>query len=795
LNLQADLTYKKLMKQLADSPINTRENAKDNKTKNELFVKVAVDLPISASFPDEGCYFYRIPDEFKNEIYTGTIVQVPFGNQEIKGYVLDITDLNSVPKNITIKSIYDVISSRIKIDENFIELITWISKYYLTNTGIVISASINAELYSHESTEIELLKSDIDNNNLTKEENFIITKLNSSKTRVLSYKFLHNKSRISKERFYRAINHLIKKGFVSKSIKHTESRIKDDDSMLLKAQESSYGMNQISFVNEKIPLLNKEQQSAIEKISPLLNTREHNTFLIHGVTGSGKTEIYLNLINECIKLGRSAIYLVPEIYLVPQAYSRLASRFKKESIVIWHSSLNKTERLANLEKLQKKEPVIILGARSGVLAPVSNIGLIVIDEAHDGSYKQASPAPRYNAIKVAIKRGEIEKCPVVLGTATPNVSDYYFCERENTVIELPERIDNVPMPEVKIIDLTQEYSPFKKNSVTKFLSNSINQAIERKEQIILLLNRRGHSSHIFCRSCGYIQLCKNCSVPVVYHKNKDIMVCHHCGYTTSSNKLCPQCNSAHYKHYGIGTQQLEEEARKTFPEARIMRVDKDQLSRKNEYIRFWNDFASHKADILIGTQIVAKGLDLKDLTVVGVVLADTTLNFPDYIASERTFQLLTQVTGRAGRGQKKGNVFIQTYQAENPLFKFIQEHDYKGFYNSEIKQRMDFNYPPFTTLSRIIFQSYDETECINYANNSLKELLNINNEMCEKNENNFLGPAPCFFTKLHGKYRYHILCKIKNEEKVSSLFSIFLKRLKRNSKVELIIDIDSVNLL
>lgn len=678
--------------------------------------KVVVDLPL---LPNES-FYYSIPDEIKDTVKPGTIVHIPFGRQELNGYVLDILSKETHQAAYKIKPIYNVVYKNQIWDKKFFTLAQWISEHYLTNIGTVLSASASSDIFKD------------------------------------------------------------------------STRTKKKDVL----QEPT--------ISTKKLVLNKEQEHAFNTILNTINKEEHEVFLLHGVTGSGKTEVYLNLIDEVLKKGKTVICLVPEIYLVPQAYERLSSRFNPSSVIIWHSSLTKSERWHSWQRLQttnEKNEKIILGARSAILSPIKNVGLIVIDEAHDASYKQISPSPRYNTIKVAIKRGEIENCPVILGTATPNITDYHFCDKYHTVLELPNRIENYPMPKVEIVDLRNEYQKSSKSIISGILRKNIEEALSKKEQVILLLNRRGYSSHIFCRSCGYIQYCKNCSVPLVFHKNTSLMICHHCGYSKAGadleSSLCPNCHSPHFQYFGLGTQQLEEEVKKIFKDAKTIRIDSDQLKGKNQYIKLWQEFSSHKADILIGTQLVSKGIDLPNITVVGVILADTMLNFPDYISYERAFQLLTQVTGRTGRGKKPGKVFIQTYQTENPIFKFIKEHDYKSFYHAELKQREELLYPPFSELTRIIFQSYNETECLDYAQKTLKELEAVNDKLTSSQIHPFyfLGPAPCFFAKLHGKYRYHILCKMRDEHFRQSLFNTLFQKLNKNAKVDLILDVDSVNLL
>ncbi len=755
-----------------------------------LYAKVAIDLPINI---ETSIYYYSIPEEINSEIKIGSAVYVPFGRQELIGFVTEIGRKNDFTPDFTndfqVKPIYYVVTSEDIWNEKFLELAKWVSNYYFTGIGTVLSASLITEFFNQAKHELELTKTKEEIKKLTDcthEEKLILSKFISSKKNSLSYRHLLKKTALNKEIFYKSINKLKSKQIIK--IRDQRSEIRDQK---VKKNLTSHLLSPISRL-----ILNKEQEHAYNTIaSSLKNSNQpglfSKTFLIHGITGSGKTEIYLNLIEEVLKTNKSAVYLVPEIYLVPQVLQRLIARFGSSNVVIWHSALTRKERTDNWKKIltNSKSGKIILGARSAILAPIKDLGLIVIDEAHDAAYKQASPAPRYDAIKVATKRSELENCPVVLGTATPNISDYFKCLENHTILKLTKRIEDFPMPKVYIVDLKNEFPATNKNIISNVLKSSINEALNKKEQIILLLNRRGYSSHIFCRICSFIQKCKNCSVPLVYHKNLDSMLCHHCGYELRTSQICPECKSPHFKYFGLGTQQLEEEVKKIFPAAKTIRVDKDQLKKKDQYLDLWQEFSSGNADILIGTQLVAKGLDLPNVTVVGVIIADTMLNFPDYVSYERAFQLLTQVTGRTGRGNKLGRVFIQTYQSENPIFSYIENHDFKSFYNTEIEQRKLFEYPPFTNLSRIIFQSNDEKQCLDFANETLKELSALNTQC------SFLGPAPCFFTRLHDKYRYHILCKSKDSKVKSQLFNNLFKRPNRNAKVEVILDVDSVNLL
>jgi len=771
--------------------------------KVSTFARIVIDLPITISSENYDYFYYKIPNELLDKVKPGMIVKVPFGKQDLCGYVIGIED--NVPKDstFTIKEIYETIYEREIWNKNYLAFAKWLSDYYLTNLGTVLSASIISQILDNSTAEVELNKDFKDFSLLSPDQAFIVDKFTNSKKKSLTYRHLIQDSKLTKQKFYHLINQL-----KSKRILFSKLKKKRGETLYTTPQQKITRFDSNIAIEKdlgsKEHILNKDQEKAYKKASEAIALNKFDYFLLHGVTGSGKTEVYLRLIEEALKKNKTVIYLVPEIYLVPQIYQRLITKFDKSSVIIWHSTQTIKERINNFEKViddkinGTQNVKIVLGARSACLIPLDNLGLIIIDEAHDGSYKQASPAPRYDAIKASLKRAEIENAVVVMGTATPNITEYYSASIRNNILELPTRIENVPMPEISIVDLKDEVKKQNRSILSGILKLKITEALERKEQVVLLLNRRGYASHIFCRACGFIQFCNNCSVPLVFHKNLNQVICHHCGYTKgfSTTMACPECRSPHFKYFGFGIEQLEEDVKNQFKEAKILRIDSDKLKGKDKYIELWKEFASGQADILIGTQIVAKGLDLPSVTVVGVIFADTMFNFPDYISHERAFQLLTQVSGRAGRGDKPGKVFIQTYQPELPIFKYVKEHDYNTFYKAELKEREEFKYPPFANVTRIIVQSLDEKECISHAHEVKNQLSALSSQSSVLSPQfSILGPAPCFFSKLHNKFRFHILIKTEKEEVKKTLFDSFFQKYKKSAKVELIVDIDSVNLL
>jgi primosomal protein N' (replication factor Y) len=531
-------------------------------------------------------------------------------------------------------------------------------------------------------------------------------------------------------------------------------------------------------------------------------------WLLHGVTGSGKTEIYLRLIEQTLNLGRTALLLVPEISLTPQLASRLKSRFG-EHVSIWHSALSDGERYDTWRRLRAGDVKVLLGARSAILANVPRLGLIILDEEHDGSYKQSSPAPRYHARDVAIEKGHRQGAMLVLGSATPDVSSYFRAGKNGRLLSLPKRVLDQEMPVVTTVDMREEFANGNRSIFSRLLESSLSQCLEGKEQAILLINRRGYASHVFCRACGHVLKCKNCSVSLVFHQQKNQspatsaqntylnghLACHHCGYRASSMELCPACKSPFIRQFGLGTQRVEEEVRRRYPEARILRLDSDVTVRRGAHEEILSQFTRGEADILIGTQMVAKGLDIANVTLVGVLAADAAFNLPDYRSIERGFQLLTQVSGRAGRGTKPGTVVMQTFSMEMPVLQWSKEHNYSAFYEEEIGARQTFEYPPFSQLVRVVVSGPDADEVELACEQLAEQLGNYLADSLAINEVKILGPAPCLIERLREKYRFHLLIKNMAGAQGAAVLSDFLRSKRLAVGLNLAIDVDALDLL
>ncbi len=513
-------------------------------------------------------------------------------------------------------------------------------------------------------------------------------------------------------------------------------------------------------------ILTAAQKSAFESIqSSLLRGAEDRAsptvFLLHGVTGSGKTEIYLQALAEAVRLGKRGIVLVPEIALTPQIIEQFASRFPHK-VAVLHSKLSLGEQFDEWQRIRNGECDVVIGPRSATFAPQPDLGLIVIDEEHEWTYKQQDKSPRYHTRDVAIKLAELTGAVVILGSATPDVETFYHAQRgDYHLLQLPERVvpeEASPLPQVEVVDLRDELKAGNMSLFSRTLSQATAKAVACGEQVMLFLNRRGAASFVQCRSCGFVFRCKRCEVTLTHHFDKDILVCHQCNYRTSVPQVCPRCLSRRIKFLGVGTQKLEQEAGYTFPQARLLRWDSDATRGKYSHREILNKFRTHQADVLIGTQMIAKGLDLPLVTLVGVVSADTSLNLPDFRAGERTFQLLSQVAGRAGRGILGGQVVIQTYSPEHYAIKAAAKHDYTLFYDREIAYRRQLHNPPFTRLASLVYSHTNDALCQREAER-MKRLLIEERDSKGIADLSLIGPAPAFVHRLRGRFRWQLILR------------------------------------
>ncbi len=540
-----------------------------------------------------------------------------------------------------------------------------------------------------------------------------------------------------------------------------------------------------------------QQEGALKPILKSISERKSDVYLLHGITGSGKTEVYLQSIEVALRLGLSAIVLVPEISLTPQAIERFKSRYGG-LVAVLHSRLLESERFMEWKRLKEGAAKIVIGARSAIFAPVKELGLIVIDEEHETSYKQ-EVAPRYNARDVAIIRAKLSNATVILGSATPSVESYYDAiSKRYKLLKLTERIEKRQLPKVEVIDMRQETIDTKEVKIlSRTLENAVAEVLKRGGQVMLFLNRRGFSTFINCKRCGYAVQCKYCNVSLTYHFDTKRLSCHYCNYQASPPNICPKCKSEDIRYFGIGTQKVESEVARLFPQANIGRMDTDATAKRGSHKSILSDFRKGKIDILVGTQMIAKGHDFPKVMLVGVVSADTALNLPDFRASERSFNLLTQVAGRAGRGADPGRVIIQTYNPSHYAIKKSITHDYEGFFEEEIGFRRELRYPPFIHMVEINLRGRNEERVIKISNDlaailkviSKRELHETNNEPIE-----IVGPAAAFISKMRGQFRWNMLLKGKEPKEICKLIDLSLKEIKGRSSVTITVDVDPIGL-
>ena len=676
-------------------------------------------------------FTYKINKEQLSLLKVGMRVVVPFGNQTLEGFVLKIYENNDTALAEKLKEIISIVDTYPILNEELLTLGKYISKTTLCSL-----------MTSYQAMLPKALKAKKKVNMTPKYDTYIC----------INYGMYNNdiKFNASQEKILELLkeNKKVKKEVLNKiSVSSVNTLLKKN--ILLEEKEENYRYNLIN--EEKIKFnLNEEQQKVYKEIFNFINTNE--TFLLYGVTGSGKTNVYMKVIEDVIKNNKTAILLVPEISLTPQIIKRFTSYFS--NIAVLHSGLSDGEKYDEWRKINEGKVNIVIGARSAIFAPLKNIGVIIIDEEHSQTYKQENN-PRYNAIDIAKERCKYHNCPLILGSATPSLESFARAKKNvYKLLELKNRYNNNTMPKVEIIDMNKE---FKKASgyFSNTLIDQIKETLERKEQVILFLNRRGYSSFLTCSSCGYVEKCPNCDISLTYHKSSNMLRCHYCGYATKRKKLCPKCQEE-FKDYGIGTEKVEEELKSLIKDAKIIRMDVDTTTTKNAHAKIINSFLEEKYNILVGTQMIAKGLDFPNVTLVGVLNADIGLNFPDFRSSETTFSLLNQVLGRSGRGNKEGKVLIQTFNPEHYAIAYTKNHDYLGFYNEEMKIRKILKYPPYYYICsiKIISKDYNLASKSSYGVvNYLKQ--NIKNEI-------ILGPSVCNVFKLNNNYRFQIIIKYKD---------------------------------
>ena len=724
---------------------------------------------------------YNIPKELEELILVGSKVLVPFGNggKLTEAFVVGLKETSAF-------EIKDIAKLEENLSNRQIALAKWMAKRYFCNVSDCIKLMLtpgtrnkNKEKRIQDKTiNCVYLKKDIEEIEFEIETG----KLKSEKhKRILNFIKDNEGVTVPEIEMFTdcargIVNTLVKNGY----LEIVEKRI-ERNPLLGRDCEKTYKLK-----------LTEEQENAYKSVEETIDKEEYKQFLLYGVTGSGKTEVYLQLIEKVLEIGKNAIVLVPEISLTPQMLDRFISRFGKEEIAILHSKLSIGERHDEWERIREKKARIVIGARSAIFAPIENIGIIIIDEEHDSSYKSETN-PRYNAKEIAKVLAKENQAPLVLGSATPDMTTFYNATNEdafgNTKIQLltlTKRANHSSLPKVEIIDLKQELANGNRSMLSMELYNSIEENLKQKRQTILFLNRRGYSTFIMCRNCGYTVKCPNCNISMTYHSYERKLKCHYCGHEENLVTICPECHSDKIRYFGTGTQKLEQEIHKQFPEASTIRMDIDTVTKKNSHEVILNTFKNENIDILIGTQMVVKGHHFPNVTLVGVIAADSSLNIDDYRANERTFQILTQVAGRAGRENLPGKVVIQTYNPDNFSIICAQKQNYDLFYETEIALREQLKYPPFCDIILIGLNSYHEVEIQNVSNKIYQYL----EQRLSKEEFKVLRPMPCPIDKIQNRYRWRIIIKGKMTQEANEILNACLKEIYQENIKDTRIAID-----
>lgn len=735
-------------------------------------------------------FSYLIPDEMKDKIQIGQAILVPFGRQGlINAFCVGFSDY--LPGEFKVKKINRILDETPLFSIEYLKLLEWVANYYCCDLVTVMNAAIPLKLIEKE----------------FKTEQYVefVTLDGATKRQMQVLELLKEAGKIPLIAFER-------------QAKTTRATIKKLETLgCLKLTSDEIYRNPLSILNigKKEPLyeLSGEQKKVYEGISKRLGHAElvsasanktlkqvqgssnPQTILLHGVTASGKTEVYFKLIDDVIKSGKNVLFLAPEIALASQLTKRLAKKFGTEDVAIWHSSISEGERYDVWQKLYKNEIKILAGARSAVFAPLKNIGLIIIDEEHESAYKQSTPAPRYDAKIVAGKLAEFHNCPLLLGSATPDISVYYRALNSGNLFELKNRYNNAKIAPVSVINMQEHGRAAYRSIISKPLQTEIKETLEKGQQVILLINRRGFSTYTQCQACGHVVECPNCAIPMIWHSKDQKLKCHYCNHEEYFPDFCSVCGSDALKNSGTGTQKIEMLIKELYPDNVVERIDSDILTKRGAHIELLDKFQRKEIDILVGTQMIAKGLDNPNVTLVGVISADASFNLPDFRASERGFQLLTQVAGRAGRGEFSGKVLFQTYNPDYYALESAKSQNYREFYDTEIAAREEFDYPPFSQIIRLIISCENNFRGEKSAQEITLRLCTMIEKYGISERLEVLGPTPCVIERINSLYRFQILIKNKLEQKGHDFISSFLNKITMPRDVRLAVDVDPLDIL
>ncbi|GIN67283.1 MULTISPECIES: primosomal protein N' [Bacillus] len=778
---------------------------------------------------------YRIPEKWRGMIQKGMRVIVPFGPRKIQGFVINVKETSEL-NGRTVKDIEEILDLTPVLTEELLELSDWLTEKTLSYKITALQAMLPAAMKAKYAKEIKVigdeplpepLKSMFSAKtalSYSEVEDHRTLKLIQRQVQAGNLEVTYKVKQKTSKKMQRTISALCPKaelkealdGLSPQAVKQkaileyfieggegltvpakelldktggSSASLKSllEKGLLMESEQEVYRdpyQDRMFKKTEPLPLT-EDQAHAYEAITEAVEHNRHDVFLLHGVTGSGKTEIYLQSIENVLKAGKEAIVLVPEISLTPQMVHRFKGRFGSQ-VAVLHSGLSTGEKYDEWRKIHRKEVRLVVGARSAIFAPFENLGMIIIDEEHETSYKQEE-MPRYHAKEAAIKRAEYHRCPVVLGSATPTLESFARAKKGvYKLLSLKQRVNSQVMPDVSLVDMREELRSGNRSMFSKALMEELEKTLEKGEQAVLFLNKRGYSSFVMCRDCGYVIQCPHCEISLTYHRFGQRLKCHYCGFETGMPSSCPECRSEHIRYFGTGTQRVEEELTKILPAARVIRMDVDTTSRKGAHEKLLTAFGKGEADILLGTQMIAKGLDFENVTLVGVLSADTMLHIPDFRAAEKTFQLMTQVSGRAGRHEKPGRVIIQTYTPSHYSIQLTKTHDYEAFFQQEMLHRREQAYPPYYYLA-LITVSHEEVAKTALVTEKIAQYLKAN----ISNDAKILGPVASPIARIKDRYRYQCVIKYKQENQLTSLLKNIMDHYKRDiEQKQLTISID-----
>ena len=735
-----------------------------------MYAQIALPLPLDQLFT------YKIPPDISAFLRVGMRVNVPFGRRKEIGICIEIVEKVEKTK-FRIKNIIEVIDTKPVVNDEMMQLAKWMSKYYRSSLGesleTMVPSFLRQKSFSKTISYLKIAQPD-------KIDDYIkdvqsrsplqsrVLKLVHEFDGELTTKCIQSKLSISPS----AVKTLIKKGMLTE-----RKEIQNIDPLA-----------DINVVMSPPPGLSIEQEKVTNALQPVLENSRFFPILLHGITGSGKTEVYMACMETIVRQKKQVIVLVPEIALTPQTVFRFRKRFSR--VAVLHSELTNAQRNHQWQKILNQDVDVVIGPRSALFAPVHDLGLIVVDEEHEPSFKQQNN-PRYNARDLAVKRAQISGIPIILGSATPSLESYYNAEREKYhLYHLKQRIGKRQLPQITVIDMKEECREHKKFVYfSRTLLNELRKTVEQGQQAILFLNRRGFATSLTCPQCSYHAKCESCNIALTYHKKNHTAICHYCNNDYIPPKSCPVCGCPSILYAGAGTQKIEMMLKKIFKDSNIVRMDSDTMVGKGKYEEVLSDFGNGKIDILLGTQMIAKGLDFPNVTLVGVISADTSLQVPDFRAAERTFQLIVQVAGRSGRGDLNGKVVVQTYQPQHYAIETALTQNYYSFLKREMHIRQELGYPPFGKLIRILVQGEDEKLVE-------KEIQEITAQIRRQNTRaKLLGPAPAPIDRIKNKYRYHLILKCDNAQHAMGLSYLCKKIIDNHKKVRISLDIDPISLM